>query len=421
MTDKKNIIIISMDEVRPDHLSCYGYQKLKTPAIDRVAEEGVMFCECISCSELTSVAMGSVMTAKYPNHNGLRDPYCKLYGPSLGEILKKNGYATAGFVGNGLLSRQNRFALGFDCWSDTTSWTSWGHTDYNDGSGKIIYEGNDWRDSFFSWLELNHEKTFFMWGHYYETHGYSEDYLIRSGQIKKGELSEFGYYDAKINLVDQTVIDPLLKKLEQFDIAGKTILVLMSDHGTNLGEHPVTPLPWRDKQVLFPQHTTLYDCDLKVVMILRGPGITPGLKVQGMVRSIDLVPTLLELIEFQTTSYDFDGETLLPTIEGGVASGRMVYSEDLFEIRGEGALQAVRGDDYKFIRNLTTSKEEYYNLKNDPEEKNNIVAEIDEEELIKLRKQLNYFLITPTIIGESMDHKQREHISKSLRFLGYLK
>jgi hypothetical protein len=90
-------------------------------------------------------------------------------------------------------------------------------------------------------------------------------------------------------------------------------------------------------------------------------------------------------------------------------------------MRGDGALQAIRKDDIKFIRNLTTSNEEYYNLLTDPEEKNNIIDDIDRKELVKLRKQLNYFLITPTIIGEGMDDKQKENICKSLRLLGYIK
>src|SRR5512139_3657966 len=100
MMSKSNIIIISLDEVRPDHLSCYGYTRMSTPHIDRVAKEGVRFETCICSSDLTPVTMGTVVTGKYPNRHGLREPYHQITGPSIGAILKEKGYLTAGFVGN---------------------------------------------------------------------------------------------------------------------------------------------------------------------------------------------------------------------------------------------------------------------------------------------------------------------------------
>ena len=111
---KKNIIIISLDEVRPDHLSCSGYKKISTINIDKVAEQGVRFETCISSADFTPVAMGTVITGKYPNKHGMRDAYSYLNGPTIGEIFKKSGYATAGFVGNGLLAKQHGFGEGFE-------------------------------------------------------------------------------------------------------------------------------------------------------------------------------------------------------------------------------------------------------------------------------------------------------------------
>src|SRR3989339_779810 len=126
---EQNIIIISLDEVRPDHLSCYDF---------------------------TPIAMGSVITGKYPNKHGMRNPFCKLHTSTIATILKKNNYMTAGFVGNGLLSSKHQYSNGFDFWHECIKETSWSHLDYDDGTDKIFYEGYWWPDDFFSWLVEKH-------------------------------------------------------------------------------------------------------------------------------------------------------------------------------------------------------------------------------------------------------------------------
>ena len=140
-----------------------------------------------------------------------------------------------------------------------------------------------------------------------------------------------------------------------------------------------------------------------------------------MVGSIDLVPTLLDLIGISTEKYDFDGSTLLPAIEKGEAKGREIYSEDLFESRGLGAIQSIRTEDLKFIRNLTLGTEEYYDLPKDPQEKNNIINEIDKDKAIELRKKLNVFLKGSVSQGRQFSKKVREKIDKRLKALGYIR
>lgn len=416
---KRNIIIISLDEVRPDHLSCYGYTKNQSPNIDQVAKGGVRFETCITAADFTPIAMGTVITGKYPNKHGMRDPYCHITGPSIGGILKENGYLTAGFVGNGLLAKQHGFAEGFDFWNETSKETSWSEARYT-GSDQIIYEGNYWVEEFFQWLKNNHKERFFVWGHLYETHEGSEHSLLRRGLIKEGELPAFDYYDAKIRMADEKLIGSLLKTLEELNLSDYTILVVMSDHGTNLGEHPAGQIPWRKESKTYPQHTTMYDHDLKVAMIIRGQGLPKGKTIRGMVGSIDLIPTLLELIGISTEKYDFDGISLLPAIESGESKGREVYSEDLFEPRGKGALQSIRTENVKFIRNLTLGTEEFYDLTKDPQEKRNIIEEIDRDKAIESRKKLNTFLKGSVSPGKQFSKRKKEKIDKRLRALGYI-
>ena len=418
---KENIVIVSLDEVRPDHLSCYGYKRISTPAIDQVAKGGVRFETCITSSELTPIAMGSVITGKYPNKHAMRDPYCSLAGPSIAQILKANDYATAGFVGNGLLSKQRGFAQGFDFWNEPSQDTSWLTSQYPGVESKeIIYEGNYWVEEFFKWLRNNCKERFFIWGHLYETHEGSQSSLLMKGLIKEGEFPEFGYYDAKIKMADEKLIGRLLKTLDELDISENTILVVMSDHGTNLGEHPADPIPWRQGEVRYPQHTTMYDHDLRVAMIMKGRGLPKKKKFRGTVRSIDLAATLLDLVGISTKEYDFDGSSLLPVIEKGKAEDREVYSEDLFEARGKGALQSIRTDTSKFIRNLTLGSEEYYDLRKDPGEQNNNIAQIDKETAVNSRKKLNSFLRASIPRNKVLCQKEKNQIDERLRGLGYI-
>jgi len=417
---KRNIIVISLDEVRPDHLSCYGYKKNFTPAIDQVAKEGVRFETCITSAEFTPIAMGSVITGKYPNKHGMRDAYSHIIGPSIGGILKRNGYKTAGFVGNDIISKKHGFAEGFDFWNEASEETSWDVAGYPGAeSDEMFYDGNYWVEEFFKWLKENYKENFFIWGHFYETHEGSEHSLLEKGLIKEGELSEFSYYDAKIKMADEKLIGRLLDTINKLSIADNTTLVVMSDHGTNLGEYPAQPIPWRKGRVMYPQHTTMHDCDLKVAMIIKGEGLPQGIVIKNMVRSIDLVPTLLDLVGISTKEYGFDGSSLLPVIEKGEIR-KEVYSEDLFEPRGEGALQSLRAEEFKFMRNLTLNIEEYFNLIKDPQEENNIIDQQDKETIINLRKKLNAYLKTKVTVGKEFSQKEKEAINQRLRSLGYI-
>ena len=107
------VILISLDAVRPDHLGCYGYDKIKTPNIDEIATNGVLFENCITASCLTPVAMASALTGVYPNRHGLRDPFSAVNFETVTEYFKKGGYETAAFVGIDFLNSARKFNKGF--------------------------------------------------------------------------------------------------------------------------------------------------------------------------------------------------------------------------------------------------------------------------------------------------------------------
>ncbi len=139
-----------------------------------------------------------------------------------------------------------------------------------------------------------------------------------------------------------------------------------------------------------------------------------------MVRSIDLVPSLLDLLHIGMEGQSFDGESWLGGVASGTIGGRTVYSEDVFEPRGPGAIQALRTDSVKFIRNLTQGTEEYYDLERDPAERKNIVGAVDSKVLVGMRKELNRHLLSGTATSTPFSDKERQAIASRLRALGYV-
>ena len=427
---KRNVMLISVDEVRPDHLSCYGYERIKTENIDEVAEEGVSFETCIAAASLTPICMASILCGVYPNKHTVRGAMHYLKAKTIAEILKDYGYNTAGFVGNALLGAKHGFAHGFDHYSEPTEESNWGISlPSEDGTLKpgekgMVLEGNWWIEDMLNWLRQNHSSPFFIWGHYFETHEGAEQVMLRDGLIKEGVLSEFSYKDAKIKYMDENLIGKVLGVFKELNLQEDTTLVIMCDHGTNLGEHPGNPVPWRSYKLVYPQHTSLYDTDIKVALIIKGKGLPQGKRIKGVVRSVDVIPTLLDLLEIPTKDLDFDGISLLPTIEKGKAEKVVAYTESLYPGISYGTLQAFRTNEFKFIRDLSEGKEEFYNIQDDPLEQNNLIDEARktrEQELKDMRKKLNLLLFeTKAATITRLSEEEKEKVRQRMRALGYL-
>jgi len=421
-----NIILLTVDELRPDHLSCYGYDRIRTPNIDTLAREGVLFETCISTSVLTPICHASILTGTYPDRHGLRTPFSTLRGRTLAEILKPLGYVTGAFVGVGLMSRKYGFGKGFDSYEEPDSSTALISVPW---FGITVHEGNWWIDRLLSWLRSNHDKSFFLFAHFFETHEGTEDALLEKGWIKKDYLPEpeNSYCDPKIQLYDERVFKAIVDALKQLGIYDETTIILTSDHATNLGEHPAPQLTFRaDTKGLFtyPQHRDMYDCCLRVAFVIKGRHVPSGMRVKGVVRHVDIVPTILNLHGIDCDT-EFDGVNLLPAMEKGRAEGLTAYAEQLYEKR-RAAQQAVRTDTHKFIRDLTRGTEELYEIDKDREEKVNRIAEASLEEVRnKLRGICNAHLLPPeqylaTPEGEISTGKERRTVEARLRSLGYI-
>jgi arylsulfatase A-like enzyme len=390
--ERKNLILITMDEVRADHITCYGNEKINTKNIDNVAKDGVKFTTCISSSVLTPVAHASILSGLNPYSHGVRGPFDRFHSQTLPIILKNHGYKTAGFVGNSMLGKKAGFSNGFDFFDEPTIGDRymWELHSYKDPKHLDIRFpwGNWWIERMIEWMENNIEDNFFIFGHFFHTHEGSERQLLEMGLLNcDNPQSEFGFYDAKIKLCDDLFLCPIIEALKKNGIYNDTTIVITADHGTILGEKALPPIPWR-KDVTYPQHTTMYEPDIKVPFIIKDRNLPKNFTIDECIKHVDIFPTILRLLDVDI-KLEYQGTDLFPVIEGKELDGFKAYIEDLFLLRGQGALQAIRTRKYKFIRNQTTNEEELYDIEIDPNEEENLINNLSKEEqqFVKLSRQ----------------------------------
>jgi len=416
----KNVILVTMDEVRHDHLSCYGYEKIKTPNIDYFAENGVLFETAVSTTSFTPVSHATILTGGYPNKHCLRDPFSGIAIKMISEIFQEKGYATAGFVGVNLLGKANGFDKGFQYFDEPKHEEVWKRTDFpGDDRGELLW-GNWWVPRMLEWLKAQADKPFFIWAHYFDVHQAAESILLELGKIQEGVMPEFGYVDPKIEYMDKAFFGPLKETLKDLGIEKNTTTLITSDHGTNFGEHKIPAFPHLD--LVYPQHITLYDCDLLVPLIIKDRDLPKKTIIPGMVRTVDIVPTLLDLVDIKS-ELEFDGISLLPFIKAGEAKDLINYAEELYDKRGPGDFQAIRDDCYKLIvDHRNNRKEEFYDLRSDPNEQKNLIYNLtgEQKEIVdewrtlckryEIRKHSDFV----------MEDQVKTKVEKRLRMLGYI-
>jgi len=229
--ERKNVILVTMDEVRHDHLGCYGYERIKTPNIDFFASEGVRFETAVSTSCFTPPSHATILTGVYPNRHNLRDPFSGVEWKMISEIFQENGYRTAGFVGVNLLGRANHFDAGFQLYDEPKHEEIWKRCGFpGEERGEVLW-GNWWIPRMLEWLRSNADDPFFIWTHYFDVHQSAEKILLEMGKIQEGIMPEYAYYDPKIQYMDTAYFGPLRETLEDLNIEG---------------------LPWREHSFTIP-------------------------------------------------------------------------------------------------------------------------------------------------------------------------
>jgi arylsulfatase A-like enzyme/tetratricopeptide (TPR) repeat protein len=403
--EKPNVILMTLDTTRADHLACYGYPGVRTPFIDSLARRGVLFEQAASNSPLTLPAHCSILTGMYPTYHGVRingNTALNEQQVTLAEVYSGQGYQCGAFIGAFVLDGRWGLKQGFQHYDDHFDLKKYKHIDL----GAVQRPGNEVMDVALEWLEGQKESPFFAWIHLYDPHTpYEppEPYLSEYGP--KGLA---GLYDGEIAFMDEQ-IGRCTDWLEKNGLDKSTILVLVGDHGEGLGSHGEGTHGY-----------FIYDYAIHVPLIIVTPfAELQGVRVPSQVRIIDIFPTLLEMTSI-APSGETQGRSLLPAMfrlqkkEDGIAYAESMSPNLQF---GWSSIHSLRNTQYKYI---DTPKAELFDLTQDPGEQTNLlqqhpdIAREMKESLDRLMEESSQGAPTPQ--AANLD---RETIEK-LSALGYV-
>ncbi|GAG24643.1 unnamed protein product, partial [marine sediment metagenome] len=230
--DQMNIVLFTIDTLRADHLECYGYDRVKTPNINRLASEGILFEHNIVQAPLTLPSHSSIFTGTHPLYHGMRDNggfYLEEKHITLAEVLKTNGYSTGAFVGAFVLDSRWGLDQGFDYYYDNFDLTKYKTVSLD----SVQRRGDEVLAEACKWLEKNSQDKFFAWIHLYDPH---TPYDPPEPYKTQYNGRRFGLYDGEIAYVDLLMGD-FRSFMEEKNLMEKTLIIFTSDHGESLGEH----------------------------------------------------------------------------------------------------------------------------------------------------------------------------------------
>jgi arylsulfatase A-like enzyme/Tfp pilus assembly protein PilF len=371
---RNNILLITLDTTRADHLGAYGYARARTRHLDRLASEGVRFEWAFSPAPITLPAHASIFTGLYPFEHGVRNNgnfYLAGTIPTLATVLSDAGYRTGAFVSAFVLDRRYGLARGFETYDDRMETAE---------SQVVALEAERRGDrtslAFTAWLDRyaagslpqppngaatsssGDKPPFFAWLHLYDPH---EPY--HPPQPFRGAFLD-APYDGEIAF-DDAIVASVLDKLGQLGLLDNTLIAVVGDHGESLGDHG------EETHSMF-----VYDAAIRVPLILWRPGRVPsGVVVSEPVRAIDLAPTLLELVGAPALKTGH-ARSLLPAISSPSAGNKAaaVYAETYLPqfYMNWAPLRMLRDDGWKYI---DAPRPELYDLTKDPGETHNLANE----------------------------------------------
>ena len=344
-TPPPDIFLITIDTLRADHVHCYGYTNGSTPALDALAKDGVRFTQAFTPSPITNTSHASILTGLLPGSHRVTDFGVPLSAshPTVAELLKAQNYRTAAFIGAVILDSKNLapgFDRGFDFYDNFPE-----HSSTKSRWGRLERRGMDVVEHAQNWLSKHPAGPDFMWVHLYDPHDPYEPPMPYS-QLYKDHL-----YDGEIAYADSALAHFIayLKKSGKYN---NSVIVVVGDHGEGLGEHH------EDTHGIF-----LYDSTTHVPLIVKLPGGgSAGTVVTAQVRTLDVMPTLLELADAPAPPKN-DGESLQPYFVGKGEAARPAFGETDYPLRfGWAPLRSVRSDGFKFIE---APRPELYDLQLD--------------------------------------------------------
>lgn len=350
-----NILLISLDTTRADHLGCYGHPKSITPNINRLAAEGTLFTQCTSVAPSTLPSHASLLTGMYPFIHGARvngNFALPAENHTIAETLKEAGFGTGAQTAAMVLNREYGLSQGFDVYTDPRAVA----VERPKPGGGPVRERRaaDVADRAIQFVRDHRGERFFLFLHLFDPH----QPLDPPEPLKK--LFPNDPYLGEIAYVDQQ-LGRIFRELETLKLDQRTLIVLTADHGESREEHG------EENHGLF-----VYDSTLSIPLILRCPGWIPtGRRADAQVRLVDIAPTILDLTGVEVPG-DLSGLSLTGLIRGETESGRPAYSETLASLYdyGYAPLRSLRQDGWKYILG---PKPELYHLASDPKETKNLI------------------------------------------------
>lgn len=477
LIEKPNIILIVMDAVRYDHLSCYDYEKETTPNIDELSDKGILFMNAFSTSAWTPPSLASIFTGKYPSHHQVINPnlYLHEHNVIITEILQTQGYKTFGANIPVQINSLRGYNKGWDIFWEPYRDRFFKKIPY---FFKFFFENlikEHWKNIFFNkhifdelkynfqsyltinivkkWIKKLDKKTpFFLYMHFLEAHSpyyplqrfkikfekqiFSIldmkkirfiadkgrwDYIAKEIELFENEFDLLkSWYDAEISYIDYRLKN-FFEFLEIEDLEDNTIIIITADHGENFGEHH-----------LMDHQYCLYDTLLHVPLIIYNPRLRAR-KIFNIVSLVDIFPTILNLagLKINNEKYNIDGISLASFVDkkyhdyiyGEYGKPNIEIYKKLYPKYDYSIIniekKCIRSQKYKYIIS-SNGIEELYNLLEDPFEKKNLIEKypkISKKMKEKIYKTLGYFKEKEINIK---DIKEDEIIIKRLRDLGYI-
>lgn len=434
-----NLVIVSIDTLRRDHLGVYGYANETSVNIDRLAKESVVFDTAISVHTNTAPAHASILTGLFPGSHGLRRNGMELKEgiPTLATLLKQKGYATGGFVSGWTMKKRTLLGRDFDVYDD----------DFPKGHRK---GPKTWQKAR-KWLavQVKDRAPFFLFLHLFDPHftyeppeSYSRRFLENQKefstpinqrglpglkeQLKLTPQQEQEYvarYDGEILYAD-SVIKKLVSALERLKVLRTTTIVFLSDHGETLFERD-----W-----VADHGGRVYDEQIRIPLIIRfHDKWKAGTRVSAQVTHVDILPTALDILDIET-SIDTAGISLIPLITNqesekfqrpAFSHGRPAPNR-VPEIRAhlveKGLISSIRYPTIKLVEYPMEKGKwhrQLFNLIEDPEEKNDIVLE-KPKLAQQLHEQLEKWRVQTGVSRHAEVPVFSNTVKKALRALGYV-
>jgi len=401
-----NVLVVSFDTTRADHMASYGHPRASTPNVDRLAADGTRFDWAYTSVPITLPSHSTIFTGTYPMFHGVRDNGVFVLADrnlTLAEILADAGYATGAAVGSFPLTAKFGIDQGFDFFDDRVAQRAEDFLGERALPRARLYfderPAGLVNEALLPWLRENIDAPFFAWAHYFDPHQPFEppppyDQLFASDLY----LGEIAYADECLGV--------LLDELEALGVADRTLVVLVSDHGEGLGDHNELT------------HSILaYNSTLRVPMVVKIPGGSSRV-VESRVGTVDLVPTVLDLLGIEVPEV-VQGTSRAPDIRGtGTTPPDALYAETLSPriAHGWGELRVLFDEDLKFIFG---PRPELFDLAEDPDEYHDL-TDVRADDTERMRNALDAFVEVHRSDSLEAAVEMDEATRRQLAALGYL-